>query len=95
MPLDRDIVTAELEKITQNPSSENDTARDWNLGNKLKGQKKSVRISGRDNDTSSLRMSPGVTSALEQEKVLGNVYRPSSLDNSEPIRPKTFDPKQP
>jgi len=66
------------------PSDNESKVAPWSYEAGLAHKKKSVRINGGRGDTSSMRASPGLTSALETEKVLGNVYKPSALETSEP-----------
>ena len=42
-------------------------------------------------DTSSMRVTPGHTSALENALILSHVYKPSSFDTSEATRPLSMD----
>lgn len=65
----------------------------WGYEVGLANKKKSVRIRGGRGDTSSMRASPGLTSALDNDKILGNVYKPSALETSEAAqsRPQTYD----
>ena len=80
---DRDIVTAEIgvRGGARSPSDNESKVAPW--GYEVANKKKSVRIRGGRGDTSSMRASPGLTSALETDKIIENVYRPSALETSE------------
>jgi len=83
---DRDIVTAEIgvRFRGRSPSDNESKVAPWGYETGMTNKKKSVRIHGGRGETSSMRASPGINSALETDKVLGNVYKPSALDTSEP-----------